>query len=132
VITYPQTLQTVLVGVILQPRVKKCLISSAERREAVSDGEPRSSGVLSLVGASDDTVVRVLVSGRLAEEDANGEAVDSLDDSCLSTLSKSKSSPICESESSGCRGRGRGRVVRLHNVSAACWPCLSCLRCPEP
>jgi hypothetical protein len=55
------------------------------------------------LGTSDATVGE-----RLAEEDTNGEAVDSLDDSCLLTLSKSKSSPECESESSGCRGRGRG------------------------
>jgi hypothetical protein len=113
VITYSQTFQTVLVSVVLQPRAKKCSISSAVCRGPVFDGGPRSSGVVALVEASDDTV-----GGRLAEEGANGEAVDSLDDSCLSTLSKSKSSPECESESSGCRGRGRGGAasfVRLHS-----------------
>ena len=101
-ITYSQTLQMVLS--CSQPRVKKYSISSAVRGERFFGGKLRSSGEVALVGASDATVG----GGRVAEEGTNDEAEDSLDDSCLSTLSKSNSSP---ESSGGCRGRGRAGFV---------------------
>jgi hypothetical protein len=70
--------------------MKKYSISSAVRRELVFfNGGSKSSGEVALVGASDTTVD----GGRVAEEGTNGEAEDSLEDFCLSTLAKSNSSP---------------------------------------
>jgi hypothetical protein len=88
VITYLQTLQMVLVPSCSSPRVKKYAISSADFRILFFIGGLKSSGEAALVGASEHTEG----GGRVVEGGAN-EAEDSLDNSSLSTLSKSNSSP---------------------------------------
>jgi hypothetical protein len=88
VITYLQTLQMVWVPFFSSPRMKKYAISSAVFRLLFFSGGLKSSGEAALVGASEHT----LGGGRVVEGGAN-EAEESLDDSSLSTLSKSNSSP---------------------------------------